>query len=732
MFRSRNTLLGSVLWKVLPISMVVLTAIWMVVINVTERSLEEESFNRIVQKTDALVLATDAQISNILAAVRNLSNTSLIINALIYDENSTEDEGEEDDHSYMGAFFRSLKVAGLQQATLKVLDYKGRVIVGSEQVDYQDNPWVKRVMEGKEYLFIDPNSRNLTFATPIEYNGSPEGILLLEVERRVLLEYLGEQLPMEAVLLRTHDHAVLYSALWGVDDEISYVDLPGTNPDVIEYQSTLRIFPAMTLRYSEDRTEAFAALEKLHDSLRIVLVLVLFALMVGIVLAGRAIVRPVQGFTEQLEQQRINPQQELELTLSGVAEVDQLADTYNQMQSVTRSLNRELRMQYQMMNQVFSSMEDGLVVFDDQHRIVEVNPAAALFFGEESDALMGAIIDDFIAVEQGDEVTIRSRAGDEVPVLRSYSMSQNQRYIIWVLHDLRERIKAEQQEQYGAFQAGIAEMGASVLHNIGNAITGMVGHVANMRKQLEMVGRLAILLSEQGKKSELLRQELSEEGEEECARLVQVMQQSGSVLGKVTGEQGVVGYMDRLSHAIQHVGEVISIQQSASRPVIHATRFMLQAMMDDTLGLIHDALQKRRILISMELSPDIPPLFLPRNPMIQLLLNLMKNSMEAIVEQMHQEPELSGRIVVQARLLDQEWFEITVADNGCGLEPERQDEIFQSHFSTKQRGSGYGLHSAGNFVASLGGEIQLESEGRGSGALMRMRLPLMMEEDEEE
>lgn len=716
MFLKNSSLLGGVLWRVLPASIAVLVTIWMVVIEVSEQSLEKETVNRIEERTEGLAQATDARLSNLLFAVRNLAATSLVVNGLIHQDSSGDAGGEQ---SYLNAFFRSLKIAGLKEVSLKVLDYRGRLLVGAELEDYQEASWVDSVMSGGEPLFIDPQRRLFKFATPIEYQGAPEGILLLEVERKVLLEYLGEQLPMGAILLRSSDNAVLYSALWGVDDELGFVD-EGDDPGMIESEQELGLFPAITLRYGEKREQALASLDKLHSTLLVVLLLDLIALVVGIVVAGRSVVRPITEMTDQLKAQERSPELSRELKMEGVAEVDRLATTYNQLQQVTQVLNQQIREQYETMNRVFSSMADGLIVLDEEMKIVEVNPAAERLLGSDSTALLRQEVSRFIeSREQQPEVTIHPADGEDIPALCSESRADDARYTIWVLHDLRERLKAEQQEQYGAFQAGIAEMGASVLHNIGNAITGMVGNVSNVDKQIKVVKRVARLLQDQGGRS-------AGEGAPDPQRMGEVLTQSGALLQKISGDEGVGGYLAKLNTAISHVGEVISIQQSAARPVVHATQFRLSSLLQDTLGLIQDGLDKRKITFVSRLDEQLPVVTLPRNPMIQLLLNLIKNSMEAIMEQMQVEPELSGEIVLSARLITSHTFEILIRDNGSGLAQEMLEEVFQPRVSTKKRGSGYGLHSAANFISSLGGEIVLESEGKGFGAQMRIELPLQV------
>lgn len=182
--------------------------------------------------------------------------------------------------------------------------------------------------------------------------------------------------------------------------------------------------------------------------------------------------------------------------------------------------------------------------------------------------------------------------------------------------------------------------------------------------------------------------------------------------------------LKKLNQGIHHIGDVISIQQGASRPIIHATKFTFRAMVEDTVNLIEDRMDKYGVLLHIETSPDLKELFLPRNPLMQLLLNLMKNSLEAIIEEMLNNDQLHGVITLHASRYGQEQFRITLSDNGCGYATERAEEIFQSGHTTKQRGSGYGLHSAATFVQSLGGEIQADSPGKHQGMKIAITLPL--------
>jgi len=68
-------------------------------------------------------------------------------------------------------------------------------------------------------------------------------------------------------------------------------------------------------------------------------------------------------------------------------------------------------------------------------------------------------------------------------------------------------------------------------------------------------------------------------------------------------------------------------------------------------------------------------------------------------------------------------FILEVTDNGIGVEKDKLDAIFRSGYTTKDSGSGLGLHLIANFVGGCGGQIEALSDGIGKGATMRIALP---------
>jgi len=100
----------------------------------------------------------------------------------------------------------------------------------------------------------------------------------------------------------------------------------------------------------------------------------------------------------------------------------------------------------------------------------------------------------------------------------------------------------------------------------------------------------------------------------------------------------------------------------------------------------------------------------------QVLINLIKNGMEALEETSH--PQLTLAV---KRVLDH--CHIEVSDNGPGIPPEQINKIFVPFFSTKPEGSGIGLSLSRQIIRNHQGQLTVHSE-HGTGSLFRISLPL--------
>ncbi|MBN2579151.1 MAG: HAMP domain-containing histidine kinase [Pirellulales bacterium] len=102
----------------------------------------------------------------------------------------------------------------------------------------------------------------------------------------------------------------------------------------------------------------------------------------------------------------------------------------------------------------------------------------------------------------------------------------------------------------------------------------------------------------------------------------------------------------------------------------------------------------------------------------QVVLNLLTNALDSLGE--------NGRVRVKVTARGN-MAEITVVDNGCGMEPEVLRHIFEPFFTRRRggQGTGLGLSICYRIVSDHGGTIDGFSEGAGKGAAFRVRLPLV-------
>ncbi|MBT3309689.1 MAG: HAMP domain-containing protein [Gammaproteobacteria bacterium] len=397
----------------------------------------------------------------------------------------------------------------------------------------------------------------------------------------------------------------------------------------------------------------------------------------------------------------------------------------------------------QELEEIFRSMVDGVLVIDNEGNIIKLNQRMELLCRQIDSELIGHPLSELFSEEfafsdfneEGSQETL-IRPDDEIPVQVYGALIQTPHMdtpigSVLVIHDLSDRIIAERQEQYAAFQAGIAEMGASVLHNIGNVITGMTGHLLKLQSKTKPLGRLLPSLTKYAEESQQIASE-SDDLEVLRGRLVdssKVLKGTSESLHKIHNE---FDGLQKMEHGIRHIGDIISIQQSASRPVITATRFNLGQLVDDTYNLIDERLSKYNVEWNATINSEVKSVFLPRNPLMQLLLNLIKNSLEAIIQEMLDNHYLVGSISLSIEPYDQQSIMITVEDNGCGILPEVLEKVFTPRFTTKSTGSGYGLHSASNFVHPLGGSIEAKSDGPHTGSKIIITLPIAVDQQHEE
>ncbi|MEW5851421.1 MAG: ATP-binding protein [Myxococcota bacterium] len=192
--------------------------------------------------------------------------------------------------------------------------------------------------------------------------------------------------------------------------------------------------------------------------------------------------------------------------------------------------------------------------------------------------------------------------------------------------------------------------------------------------------------------------------------------------GKVREEANVDGLnviIEQIDHVTRTIRQLLDFSRARPAAVRElATRPTVEAVVE----LVRLEAQRRRITLSSEIQPDLPPLAADPDQLQQVLVNLMMNAMDACAE--------GGAVTVGATLKPPHgaapWGMIClmVSDDGCGIPREIRNQIFDPFFTTKKRGqgTGLGLTMAAQIIRNHGGSIEVES-GDGQGTRVVVMWP---------
>lgn len=169
----------------------------------------------------------------------------------------------------------------------------------------------------------------------------------------------------------------------------------------------------------------------------------------------------------------------------------------------------------------------------------------------------------------------------------------------------------------------------------------------------------------------------------------------------------------RAGGIVRRIREFVKRSEPRRRPT-EAARII-----EDTLAFARIEADKRRIQIAADLDPDLPPLDVDPILIEQLLLNLLKNAIEAM------DQSALPRIDVRVRRNDATTAEFAVVDRGTGIAPEHLESLFEPFFSTKTEGMGMGMNICRSIVEFHHGQLIVEPNDEGiGGTVMRFTLPL--------
>lgn len=159
-----------------------------------------------------------------------------------------------------------------------------------------------------------------------------------------------------------------------------------------------------------------------------------------------------------------------------------------------------------------------------------------------------------------------------------------------------------------------------------------------------------------------------------------------------------------------------SLRSIFSEGDVAATKFEMGDLIANVLNITKPEINSKNIQIALRVEPDLI-LSADSSEIQQVLLNLINNSIQALTGS----SQGSKKITITAQRSNG-YVEIVIADNGDGIAPAAQDQLFELFTSTKSTGMGLGLWLCKHIVTRHGGQIRFEPN-EGGGAKFIVELP---------
>jgi len=270
-----------------------------------------------------------------------------------------------------------------------------------------------------------------------------------------------------------------------------------------------------------------------------------------------------------------------------------------------------------------------------------------------------------------------------------------------------------------AVQEGKFEIASGMLHDIGNAVVAFGSYLTRVKRlsetqDLPNLKNLLLFFDRHRAGFESLI------GDARTTAINTLL--DGTIKNLATHEEELKQAVKEQLSIITHIQEILAIQRQyvrdkevgTSRPSVN-----VRSIVNDCMTMMLPSFDKRDIQVSVRVQTENPRMAGDQTKLMQVVLNLLKNSQESLDRQTSMDKRID--VLIER---DERHLTVTIADTGAGFDPEMAEHLFVKGFSSKAEGTGLGLVNCRKIVESYAGTLVINSQGTGRGAEARLRFPI--------
>ncbi|MEI2366116.1 ATP-binding protein, partial [Niallia circulans] len=348
-------------------------------------------------------------------------------------------------------------------------------------------------------------------------------------------------------------------------------------------------------------------------------------------------------------------------------------------------MEEELRESKAMFENTFEEVFDGIIIWDQNYQIIDMNKAAERLLHKSKENLIGVDLISFLppAKTIGEDIKPKllnvEKDGQnrglytvKFPNNREYTQLEYRNKFniysglsITTLRDITENTLLEEQLRKSSTLNVVGELAAGIAHEIRNPMTALKGFI-----------------------------QLLEDG--------------------VASQENEM-YFSVIKTELTRIESIINEFLLLAKPqAVQYVKRDIRQIMNDTIELLYAQAVLQNVQIIKMFTEDMPTIYCEPNQLKQVFINIIKNAIEAL--------EDGGEIAVSIEY-KQDYFHIAIRDNGRGMGKEILARIGEPFYTTKEKGTGLGLLVSYQIIEEHQGKVTVESEP-GVGTTFHLVLPV--------